>query len=443
MKVATIAMGIGLSAFLMTGCGGGPTDPTNPDDTKDAAKATGKLDENNTTRLLRIFIKNKLLPARISAEDAGIRSHGHDLKYVAGGYGCKYGGTYTVTKTSGEDPSSQKVKNSKYVFERKYEDCSFDPGVKINGTEKNTWDWKSVNGTYTNNQTMSATNFVYTVDDKHTFTLTDVKEEAKTINVWDNGVEVQHNYKRKYSYSGTHINGTNTTQYKNIVVETEWGWNHQEDTDFDSLKLAGSLENHILGGTIIFSTPTMFERNQMDKVPNPLGGKEEVYHAGTMKMEGKDHTYTLSVSADHKVEAKYDDKVKGSYENMVDFNWNTGYGLIGAWAHACYQPKGKTFHMDRNITFESDGNFKLIKTRYNDQDCTDVNATKNLKGTFKIGAYEKNEQDRDLDVQINGNIIPLMFRIKDKDTLIFSDFNTTDAHGRANHFDPYYALQRQ
>ncbi len=443
MRVATIAMGLGLGAFLMTGCGGNPTSPTNPGDTTGIAKATGKLDENQTIGSLRGFIKVKLLPDRISAEDAGISSQGYDPKYVAGGYGCTYGGTYTVTKTSGEDPTSQSVDASKYIFETKYENCSFDQGVEINGTEKKIWDWKSVNGTYTNNQTMSATNFVYTVDDKHTFTLTDVKEEAKTINVWDNGVVVQHNYKGKYSYSGTHINGTNTTQYKNIVVETESGWNDQEHTDFYSLKLAGSLESHILGGTIIFSTPTRFERNQMDKVSNPLGGKEEVYHAGTMKMEGKDHTYTLSVSADHKVEAKYDDTLKGSYANMVDFYLNNGRNIVGAWAQICYQPKGKTYHMDRNITFESDGSFKIVNTYYNDQNCTDVNATKNFNGTFIKGAYDKKEKARDLDtVSSNGNA-KLMYMIKDNDTLILSDFSTTDADGRANHFDPNYALQRQ
>ena len=31
MKIATIAMGIGLGAFLMTGCGGGPTDDDKSD----------------------------------------------------------------------------------------------------------------------------------------------------------------------------------------------------------------------------------------------------------------------------------------------------------------------------------------------------------------------------------------------------------------------------
>ncbi len=135
MRVATIAMGLGLGAFLMTGCGG---------DVNPLPEATGTLDENQSIGLVRGISDTALLPSELvrnmslGASKFGktFSTSGEDNDpYPEGEHDCNNGGTETIKTISGKSPyRSSDIEASKWVVEKKYDKCDLGNGVKNSGT---------------------------------------------------------------------------------------------------------------------------------------------------------------------------------------------------------------------------------------------------------------------------------------------------------------------
>ena len=327
MRVATIAMGLGLGAFLMTGCG----------DTNPLPEATGTLDENQSLRMATAIFETALMPSGLVGHmRLGVGKFGNALSdsgadndpLSAGVHDCNNGGTYTIKITSGQSPYSYKGSEkttaaSKFVFEKKSDKCDYGNGVKQTGTIKATWDWKGTKDkSYSNDWSFTKENYVYEKDATHKVTVKSANVNGKEHKEFNNDKTTKEKYEAHISIASAEVvDGKDKVSLQSLSHDKTWESDSVKKTFTKIRKMSGAFDGTSngkkTGGWIVYTTPEAFVRNEKDNVAtdeNPW----YCYHAGKLEIKGKAHTITKEIKSDHSITIKFDDKVVKKYENCMN-----------------------------------------------------------------------------------------------------------------------------
>jgi len=325
MKFRNVILGISFGTFVLIGCGG-----TTPVDGNDLPTPTGTITQDDTEVIQKELVATKLKPEdMLAALGGGTTALGgtkHLLRSIrstksildtndgfAGTFQCSISGSYTVTVTSGEAPAgSSGAQEGSVKYTEVYNDCSVNAHITMNGTNEYSLTWKvgSDNSTWSFDYTGTSKNFIFKLDDTHKFTMTSTSWKDSTTRDANS-----YNNTFSYQYSGTLVNGSETTTFTNISVDETDNNNWTDETHSMTWKISGAVKNDAFGGTIVITTPVAFAENQDDTV-----GTTSCPHAGKIVVSGATGVVSTEVSSDHKITVKFNDTVVKEYENCTAYD---------------------------------------------------------------------------------------------------------------------------